>query len=329
MMKKDIIKWGTVFVFGLTLNQGVFAEESSTAAPSSSTESLKGVFKNKQFEDTKTLTDPALKTSDGSLSRYSFKGSMSYSGPTLSNLSAQNQPNPDGTNGNYAQRISGSVTANYRFTSTTSMSGGTGLTDNYPFGGNPNVTTNNPFIAYNMADRWGNLQMRNSPEAIYTTDPTYLNPGEVGGLKWYNGFVYSFEQSSWSVSMDTTAYLWIFGRAYNTAPKSKGGDAKYATLQSYVLNWKPGAKYNFTDRLVAYSTINLEVYNPRNGTGDNNVIWHRAVGTSLGVGYAHNRDIYFSPYITTYPWAGAGNNQDPNFSDTETTINFSTTFSLL
>ena len=305
---------------------------STFALAESSTESLAGnssstseaqLLQNKKFEETNTLTDPALKAADGSLSRYSFKGSLSYSGPSLDNLSAQKQPNPDGTNANYAQRISGSVTANYRLTAVTSISGGTGITDNYPFSGTPTYETNNPFLAYNMADRWGNLQMRNMPEVIYTTAPVYANVGEVGGLEYLNGLVYTFEKSNWAMSLDTTAYYWIFGRGYQAA------DAKAGTVQQYVLNMKPGVKYNMSDKVVAYSNLIFEWYNPRDLSGDGSKIWHRADGLSAGIGYAHSRDIYISPYITTYPWTGNAGASTPTVAENQTTINLTTTFSLL
>jgi hypothetical protein len=308
----------------LGLSKAAFAESSTeTLSSSSSSTSESQLLQNKKFEETNTLTDPALKAADGSLSRYSFKGSLSYSGPSLDNLSAQKQPNPDGTNANYAQRISGSVTANYRLTAVTSISGGTGITDNYPFSGTPTYETNNPFLAYNMADRWGNLQMRNMAEGIYTTAPVYANVGEVGGVEWLNGLVYTFEKSDWGVSLDTTAYYWIFGRGYQAS------DAKAGTVQQYVLNSKPGLKYNVSDKLVAYSNLVFEWYNPRDKTGNSSAIWHRADGLSAGIGYAHSRDIYISPYITTYPWTGNAAPGTPTVAENQTTINLTTTFSLL
>ena len=293
---------------------------SSENTTSTSSDSL---LKNKQYEDTKALTDPALRTSDGSLSRYSFKGSFSYYGPELSNLSSQNQPNPDGTNGTYSQRASGSVTMNYRNSATTSFAAGTGITDNYPFSGSPVFNTNNPFLAYNMASRFGNLQMLNSPELIDTTNPVYTRTGEVAGVEWYNGLVYNFENSHWAVSADTTAYYWIFGRDYVKSDSSKGA------VQQYVINFKPGVKYNITDRLVSYTNMGIEWFNIRDNSGDYSVLVHRAPSLNLGIGYAYSRDIYVSPYFITYPWTGSTPTTGPTLTQNETTFNFTTTFNLL
>ena len=329
----------TLSLIALTSSANAADQQESTASSplsgqtSSSQDSL---LRNKQFEDTKVLTDPNLRASDGSLSRYSFKGALSYSGPTLGNTSAQNQPNPDKTVGNFAQKITGNVNMNYRLDSAQSFSAGTGLIYSYPFAGqsyaqtlleqshsgSSQFSTNNPFLSYNVASRWDKLQMRNSFMAIDSTQPVYTSLGETGGVNYFNGLVYGLGTSKLAISMETNFYYWIFNRGYNPALRNQGGDAGTGTIQQYTIGLTPGIKYNFTDSLNVYTSLGFGWLNPRDNSGDLSVLLPQSTKASLGLGWAYHRDIYIAPYITTYPFS-------PSESVNETTINLSTTFSLL
>jgi len=298
------------------------------------TSTIKDVLSNKKFEDNKVLTDPSLRANDGNLYRYSFKASLAYSGPTLGDTSAQNQPNPDNSVGNFAQKITGNLTLNYRFDSTSSLSAGAGAIMNYPFAGdaranelsqekgNARYQINNPFLMYNIASRWDSLQMRNSFEIIDSTQQIYTKLGEYGGLNYYNALVYGLGQSRFALSWETSFYYWLFNRDYNPAPTSKGGDASKFTIQQYTLGFTPGVKYNFTDSLNVYTNLGLGWQNPRNDTHNMMALQPRSPSMALGVGYACQRDIYIAPYITTYPFSS-----DEGLN--ETTINLTTTFSIL
>jgi len=279
---------------------------------------IDGILGNRKFEDTRTLTDPALRTSDGSLSRFSFKGSFGYSGPTFADLSAQNQPNPDGTAGNYAQRMTGNATANYRLDATHNLSAGTGITLNYPFAGTNQYSTNNPFVGYSFANRYDNLQMRNSAQLIQATIPNYTAIGERAGVSWFNGLVYQFTATKLALSLDSTAYYWMFSRGYQATDGF--ANKRPQTVQQYTIGTQPGLKYLISDNMNIYTNASFQWFNPRGQSGDQAVLWNRSVSTALGFGWAYSRDIYISPYLISYP---------NNMQADQTTINLSTTFSLL
>jgi hypothetical protein len=327
-------------LFFASMAQAATSEDSGSATSSDlsgqSSVSKDTLLKNKKFEDTKVLTDPNLRASDGSLSRYSFKGSLAYSGPTLGDLSAQNQPNPDKTVGNFAQKITGNVNLSYRLDPRRSFSSGIGVIMSYPFAGDSNAQTllekshsgssqysaNNPFVSYNIASRWDTLQMRNSFMAIDSTQPVYTSLGETGGVNYYNGLVYGLGLSRVSLSLDTSIYYWIFNRGYNPAIRSQGGDAGAGSIQQYTIGLTPGVKYNFTESLNVYTNMGFGWQNPRDNTGDLSVLQPRSPTVALGLGWAYQREIYIAPYITTYPLS-------PSEGVNETTVNLTTTFSLL
>ncbi len=334
-MKKHYVAISLSLSMSILANlPAAFADDSDESV--SSIHAPKSILENKEFEDTKTLTDPNLRANDGSLSRYSFKESLTYNGPSMGDLSAQNQPNPDKSVGNFAQKITGNTSVNYRLDSTHSLSGGIGLIYSYPFAGQDQAdkllaksssgssqySMNNPFVSYNVASRWDTLQMRNSFMLIDSTQPVYTSLGEVGGLNYYNGLVYGLGTSRTSLTLDTNIYYWAFGRAYNPETRAQGGDAGSGIVQQYTVSVTPGIKYNFTDSLNAYTSAGLGWINPRDNTGDMTVWLPRSLAMSGGIGWAYRRDIYITPYITTYPLSS-------HESWSETSLNVSTVFSLL
>lgn len=263
-----------------------------------------------KHEDAKILTDSKLRADDGSLSKWSFKGNFSYSGPTIGNLGAADLPNPSGKAGNYRQRISGSFSNRYRISPVEAVSFGTGLTFNHPFHGLSRTDVNNPFFSYDRALRSGNLQMRTSPGITIVTAPDYAAIGEVAGLSWINSAVYNVGSSGLALSLDTTLYWWYFNR------EIQKGDRPSDT---WSFMWIPGFKYNFSDGLNVYTNFGLNIANPRSNP-NKSVLLNDLVTWRAGASYAYGRDIYIAPYVQTYT---------DRISSDSTTINFSVTFNLL
>ncbi len=270
----------------------------STALPAAapgttSTSSQESLLGLKKFEDSNTLTDAKLRADAGSLSRLSMKASLSYFGPTLGDLSAPEQPNPDGSVGSYSQAMKGSISLRYRLSPDSTISAGTGISFIKPFHGWDRTDTSNPFVSYDFSSRFGKLQMRNSPGLTISTVPNYTAIGQIGGVSWDNSLVYGISDTKLAVSFDTSFSYWIFTREYRPGPTKKGGDG-LASL--YSISWYPGLKYNFTDKLNINSSAGFSLYNPRQAL-DEAVLWNRTATLRLGLGYAVSRDIYFAPYL--------------------------------
>lgn len=286
---------------------------SPSSAATSETASVLGI---KKYEESGTLTDSKLKADAGSLSKLSIRGSISYFGPTLGDLSSPEQPNPDGSVGNYSQAMKGSVSLRYRLTSDSSISAGTGISFIRPFHGWTRTDTNNPFVSYDFSNRLGRLQMRNSPGLTISTVPNYTNIGQFGGISWDNSLVYGIGDSRLALSFDTALNYWIFTRGYRPGPTRQGGDG---LASQYSISLYPGLKYNYSDKFNINTSAGFSIYNPR-GAEDALTLWNRTVTLRVGIGYAITRDVYFAPYLQGFVTRLTGE---------MTTLNFSGVFSVL
>lgn len=265
------------------------------ASAATSTTSGDSVLHNKKFEDRHTLTDAKLRADAGSLSRISAKASLSYFGPTFGDLSAPEQPNPDGSVGSYSQAIKGSISARYRLSPDSTISAGTGISFIKPFHGWDRTDVSNPFLSYDFSNRFGRLQMRNSPGLTISTVPNYTAIGQVGGLSWDNSLVYNIG-SGFAVSFDSSFNYWIFHREYRPGSIRKGGDG---TASQYSISWYPGLKFNFSDAFNVNTSAGFSLQNPR-AESDPLALLNKTVSLRLGCGYAFSRDVYFAPYVQSY-----------------------------
>lgn len=292
----------------------VSAASEPAAVTSSSTSSI---LKNKKFEDDKEITDSKLKADSGSLSRYSLKFSLSYYGPPVGDLSNEMQPNPDGSVGTYETALGGSIGFRYRIDSKSAVSLGTGVNAVTPVQGVKRYDVKNPFLSYDRNARIDNVQMRNSFGVTAVTNPAYRDIGEYAGLNYDNSLVYNIGTSGFAVGVDTSLSYYLFERGIK---EGNSRDAKKeAAAGRYSLGFYPQIKYNFTDKFNTYTSLAINFNNPR-GTEDHTVLWNRTLSQRVGFGYAFTRDIYFAPYFNFYP---------KSFTADSTTVNFSTTFSIL
>ncbi|MDZ4083505.1 MAG: hypothetical protein U1E10_11255 [Bdellovibrionales bacterium] len=269
------------------------ASETTAPAAATSVGSQQNALGLKKFEESNTLTDPKLRADAGSLSQLSMRASLSYFGPTLGDLSAPEQPNPDGSVGNYSQAMKGSVSLRYRLSPDRTISAGTGISLIKPFHGWDRTDVNNPFVSYDFSNRFGKLQMRNSPGLTVSTVPNYTDIGQFGGVSWDNSLVYGIADTKLAISFDTAINYWIFTRAHRPGSTKSGGDGR---ASQYSISWYPGLKYNFTDKLNLNGSAGFSLYNPREVFNDT-TLWNRTVTLRLGLGYAVTRDIYFAPYL--------------------------------
>lgn len=295
----------------LTLAQA--AGSSSVKAPADMTESrttLSDSLKNSKSEDNLDITDAKLKADSGSLSKYSLKFNFSYAGAPIGDLNNPMQPNPDGSVGVFETNIGGSISARYRINKLSTVGAGTGVTALTPFQGVKRYDVKNPFISYDITSKLADIQIRNSVSYSAVTNPVYRNLGEYGGILLDNSVVYNIGVSPFAVALDTNLSYYLFERGY---------DKKDKNAQRYSLAFYPAVKYNFNDNLNINTSLNVGFWNPRT-TENQIVLMNKVLSQRLAVGYGYSHDIYFSPYLNFYPG---------QFAWDSTTINFSTTFSVL
>lgn len=307
-----------LLISALAMSQTVVAAGNSTSSlPTGSTDSavesrttLGDSLKNKKFDDNQDITDAKLKADSGSLSRYSLKFNLSYAGAPIGDLNNPMQPNPDGSAGVYETNISGSIGARYRIDKQSTLGMGTGINALTPFQGVKRYDMKNPFVSYDISSKLGSVQVRNSVTLSAVTNPIYRGWGEYGGIGYDNSLVYNLGTSAFATVLDTSISYYLFERGY---------DKKDKNAERYKLSFYPAVKYNFNDQINFNSSLAISYGNPRS-TNDHTVLTNKILSQRLALGYGYSHDIYISPYLNFYPG---------QMTLDSTTINFSTTFSVL
>jgi hypothetical protein len=284
--------------------------QTSTTSVNSSTTSTTEVLGNKKFAEDKDITDSKIKADSGSLSKYSLKFSLSYMGPPMGNLESSKQPNIDGSIGNYSTALSGSMSGRYRFDSKSTMSLGTGLKVIAPFHGAERTDISTPFVSYDRSSRLGEVQTRNSVGASLVTTPEYRDVGQVATLNLDGSLVYNFGTSGLAVGLDYGPSLFLYEREYENSDR---------TASRYYIGLYPQIKYNFSDKLNAYTSLAFAYQNLR-AVENEFQLQNRTVSGRVGLGWAFTRTVYFAPYLSFYP---------DQLKTENTTISFSTVFSIL
>lgn len=294
-----------IVAFGLLFCLVARAEETST-----------GSFQKKFDEDGK-VTDSELRSRLGSRSRLSMKFELEYDGPPVGDLSAADQPNPDGTVAPTATGVSGSIGTRYRLSPESALSLNVGVTDQYLFhGSQQTLDVNDPFFFYERSFRAAGIQMVGMFGGSYVTSNVFKSKGEVGGLDERLYSSYHFAGVPLSISNTTKLQYYFFDRAFIYGPVKKGGDGKVRELG---LVEAPGLKYHFSDRLNVNTSWHFNFFHSR-GIPDPTGINSRLMFERVGAGYAITRDIYVDPYIQFFP---------TEFSWRTATMNVTTVFSLL
>ena len=295
----------------------LLAQDSTTSLSglSSSKIKLSSALKNKKFEDDEKLTEPKLRAEAGSLSQYSFKSKIIYRGPTLGDWSAPDQPNPDGSPGNYAQALKGTITGRYRLSSDQALSAGGGLVINHPFHGMDRTDFRDPFFNYDLASRIDELQMRSSPGLTIVTTPDLQAVGQYFDFTFDQSLYYELGSSRFGLGSDNNFTWFYYNRPYKNGSKKKGGDG---LAPQYSISMNPQLKYAFSDRLTVYGGPTFSVYNPRQLTNHYS-LWNSSALFRLGLSYSPDRNKYFAVYFDTYPTMMTSNS---------TTLNAQTIFSV-
>ncbi|MEN0057866.1 MAG: hypothetical protein AAGB31_03450 [Bdellovibrio sp.] len=314
-MRSGILLCALIF-----LTEGLHAQESRSqikvspseqaAVTQESTLKMGEVLPNKKFEDDKEITDAKLRAEAGSLSRYSMKFSLSYAGPPIGDLSNKKQPNPDGSIGVYDTSLGGAISGRYRLDGRSTVSLGTGITALTPFHGTERVDVKNPFLSYDLSSRLNELQMRNSVKGSVTTVPNYIDVGQYGSLGYDTSLIYNFGASGFATGVEAEFDYYLYNRDYEKADGS---------ASRYKIGLYPQIKYNFSDKVSAYTSVAFSFVNPRARSNEYDML-NKMISGRLGAGYAFSRDIYVSSYLNYYP---------ENLRTESTTLSLSTVFSLL
>lgn len=314
-MKNIMLSTLALLSFQIASAQSATTTQESTAATKSK---LSEALSNKKFEDDTQITDAKLKAENGSLSKYSLKFNLGYSGPPTSNLDSSFQPNPDTNKKPADVNLSGSLGAKFRFSSDQTFSAGTGVSAIDPMHGVSRYDTNDPFIAYSLLSRVNGMQMSHYFKTAYVTTPRYTSLGENGSVSYDNWLVYDLGKSPFALEFDTGFGYYFYNRGPYLTGKAKV-DKYELRATRYSVTFIPILKYRLSGKLNLETSVSFSYLNYR--TTEDHTLWNQSMSTQrLGIGYAISRDIYINPYISFYP---------DQFSPEYTSLNISTSFSLL
>jgi len=309
------MKWlGFSAVFLLVFGPGVSALE-RPQDPGQSKLKIEEALENRKFREDRRITDIELKAQAGSLSRYSLKFDLAYSGPPIDNLSDPQMPNPDNRPRPNRTSLGGFMGLRYRMTSNEAVNMSTGLRWFTPYhqvaGEHVNKRPSdkdyeiaNPQVSYDRTYPAGQTQMRSSMKVSATTSDYYRERGQQASVGLAQSVKYTVLQTRWIVGAVADVDYYFFERGHRPSD---------GRMSSYYVSLIPSLEFKLLDSLnlrtsVAYSFANLRA--ARNGW-----IWEEQVPSGrFGLGWAITRDIYFSPYLSFYTESPAIRTTSASFS---------------
>jgi hypothetical protein len=305
-------KWACALVIGCS--SFAYGESTSINAPvvpeadqSSSSTTFIDAVKQKQFEEDSRINDLQIRADAGSLSRYSLKFIVGYAGPSLTDLSQPNIPNPSGATSDTRSYVSGYLGAKYRITSNDGIYVSAGLRGYIKAQTGDNQDLTDPSISYDHTYLFSpTVQARTQVGISMVTNSFYRNMGETNGAQIAQYTKWRINNSRWIVGGEVEAWAFSFNRGYDTKDK-------YIT--DYYFNGIPSLEYQLTDNLNLSSSAAKKIAHYRRTDAPSTFdaetnLW----SARLGVGWAVQHDIYLNPYIGFYPEAMTWTNASIGFN---------------
>lgn len=273
-------------------------------------------FEPKRFKEDSRINDLELRAQNGSMSRYSLKFNLGYSGSPINNLADPDRPNPDHRAGDYRTNLSGSAGLRYRIDRESGINLSTGVewytpvqaisnkSVRRPKGAN-NFDSSDPGLSYDRQYMIGQVQSRSSLFVSMVTDDYYKGLGQTMGVGPGQYFKWVVYQSRLILGAQISGSYYSYDRTYNKLTDGKA--------QRYTLNFIPSVEYKILDNLnfntsLGYSYANLRMVS-------NYGTWlHQLTTWRVGVGWAITHDVYVNPYINFFAEQPAFNTASLNLS---------------
>lgn len=291
------------------------AEESSVnvpaatsgAADGSSSSTIIDAIKQKKFEEDQRINDLQIRADAGSLSRYSMKFIVGYAGPSLTDLSAPNIPNPSNATSDNRSYVSGYLGARYRLTSNDGIYVSAGLKGYIKAQSGDNQDLTDPTISYDHTYLFSQaVQARTQLSAKMVTNSFYRAEGETTGATLAQFTKWRINNSRWIVGGEVDGSTYQFNRGY---------DPKDNKITDYYFNIIPSVEFKLADSLnlntsAAKSIVHYRKTDNASTFDSTSNLWSQR----LGVGWAVQHDIYLNPYIGFYPEAMSWQNASIGFN---------------
>jgi hypothetical protein len=316
-----------VLVALLQASSTLAATENSSAtstAPntsSSSSTKIEELTPNKKFEADKRLTDLELRAAGGSMSRWSLKAELGYSGAAVNSLYEQNRPNPNHSSGDYRTKLTGATGLRYRLSEKDTLYFSTGFTWYTPLeamtgqpvkkepGAADDFSTANPQFSYDHSWIAGPVQMRENFKVAAITDSYYVKRGENGSVGFSHNMKYKVGTTPLTLGLEIAPTYYTFNRDYIH---------KDGRISRYYISVNPNVSYRLTSNLDATYAMTYSYQNARAEAS-----WSKWVVNMItaraGFGWSVTPEIYLNPYLSFFT-------QEPKWDTT--TLSLGTVFSI-
>ena len=307
-----------VLVFHVSLVSHAATSEKSDGA---STAKLEQITPVKKFEEDKRITDLELRAAVGSMSRWSVKAELGYTGPAVNALYDQDRPNPNNSPGDFRTYLSGAMGVRYRLSPEDTLNLGVGVSWYNPYetltgkpvdkapGAADDVSIASPRLSYDHSYVVGNVQMRNNFKLSWTTDSQYVKVGQAGSVGYSHNMKYLVGISRLTLGLETSPTFYYYNREWIKKDRN---------TSNYGVGLYPNFSYRLLSSLDFAASVGYFFKNLRNEGS-----WFKwkqdKITARLGFGWSITKEIYLNPYLNLFT-------QDPKLDTT--TFALGTVFSV-
>lgn len=292
------------------------SQDTSLTDAVKSTASLEEVAPKEEMNKDQ-ITNSRLAAEAGSMSKYSMRALLGYSGGSIAKPFDKERPNYRALPGAPLEETSfgGSIGGAYRLDEESSLRFGVGVSMRTPFhntlnevrtnvrpDGSPVFNVSTPSIEYNKTFRVGNVMLSPSVSYSHATDNWDTEVlGTQGWLGLGSDVIFEIEGSKWMPGFSVWATQSLYRDSSYTVlvPRAEGG-SKVASRSNLELGVYPYVEYQFNEKIAYRALFGLFNFNNYRGqnlpdfTRDSNYI-------STGIGITPSRDIWIYPNLQFNP----------------------------
>lgn len=307
-MKKLVFALATLAIASAFAAEGETTE--TTNQSSAKVDDLKQADQKVKDNDDE-ITNPRLRATLGSKSKWSFRSSLNYSGgPAVKPFGAvrPNIINPNAQLGSVSS-IDGQVGLNYRATKTSSINAGVTVNFINPLGGSVTETRINdprpgrgaseldryqvrsPYIGYNLGYKVAGVQMATELSYSHATDNDSRGLGTFGSSSLSQTIILNPGDSKFSGGLYLSGSAGFFDRAKASNYQNQG-------RTEYFIGATPFAEYQFNDKFGLRTVFNWANFVKLDTTSQ---FVHLAKQQSAGLAISFSRDLYIYPNFQFIP----------------------------
>lgn len=233
------------------------------------------------------ITNSRLRASTGSKSKYSIQTDFSYVGGSVYKPFGETRPRlSPGPISESNTKLSGNISAKYRFNENNSMNIGTGIGVTTPGYSAQKFQMENPYAAYSNLFGVGNTQHVLSFSLLkYTAKELVEGYAIAYELSFYYTYLVTVGKTGWQ-----TGLVFLFSHEIYDQYRVSNSEETLNTMGLY-----PFVEYEISPT-VSFRTVYRGVAFYSSRKNFNNYVWDEAT-QSLGLGVTISRDIYLYPNI--------------------------------